>query len=139
MLLGGGCGISGCEKEIEELSSALNAPVVSTLMGLGSYNKENFFGLIGMHGKRAANFSLVKSDLIIAVGTRFNDRVASNSGSYGKNKKILHIDVDKAEINKNLISHYNIVGDAKAVLKELLPKLKQRENTEFMEEVRSKV
>lgn len=139
ILLGGGCGISGCEKEIEELSSALNAPVVSTLMGLGSYNKENFFGLIGMHGKRAANFSLVKSDLIIAVGTRFNDRVASNSGSYGKNKKILHIDVDKAEINKNLISHYNIVGDAKAVLKELLPKLKQRENTEFMEEVRSKV
>lgn len=139
ILIGGGCGISACEKEAEELSRRLNAPVASTLMGLGCYTKENFFGMVGMHGNKASNLSLVKSDLIIAIGTRFNDRVASNKSCYGKGKKIIHIDVDKAEINKNLKVHLGLVGNAKDILRELLPLVDRRDTSEFLEDIRSKV
>ena len=140
IVTGGGCGISGSETEVEKLAELLKAPVVSTLMGLGCYNKKDrFFGMIGMHGKRAANMAMVKSDLIIAVGTRFNDRVASNKGAYGKNGKIIHIDVDKAEINKNLTVDYSLVGNAKQILQELLLLVKEKESMDFLEEIRSKV
>lgn len=139
IIVGGGCGISGSEKEIEELAGRLNAPVVSTIMGLGCYNGDNFFGIVGMHGKRAANLAMVKSDLIIAVGTRFNDRVAGNKSCYGKGKKIIHIDVDKAEINKNLTTYKSLVGDAREILAKLLPFVKQRDSFEFLEDIRSKV
>lgn len=139
ILVGGGCGMSGSEEQVEKLAKLLKAPVVSTLMGLGSYNKESFFGIVGMHGKKAANLALVKSDLIICVGSRFNDRVASNVNSFGKQKRIIHIDIDKAEINKNMAVYQSLVGDAKEVLAKLVPLIKQRDTDEFLQDIKSKV
>lgn len=139
ILIGGGCGISGCEKEIKLLADALNAPVASTLMGLGCYNGDKFFGLVGMHGKKASNLSMVKSDLVIAIGTRFNDRVVANINSFGKQKRIVHIDVDKAEINKNITPFLSLVGDAKEILSKLLPLVIEKDNREFLDSIIDRV
>ncbi|MBQ9625262.1 MAG: acetolactate synthase large subunit, partial [Clostridia bacterium] len=138
ILLGGGCGLSNCDDEVKELSKRLKCPVVSTLMGLGSYTGDNFFGMVGMHGSKAANYALVKADLIIAIGTRFNDRVASSAGCYGKGK-LIHIDIDKAEIDKNQRTNHNLVGDAKTILKELLPFIAEKEGDEFLSAVKEQV
>lgn len=137
ILVGGGCGNSSCEKEIDELAKKLCCPVVSTLMGLGVYSGDNFLGMAGMHGKKQSNMSLVKSDLIIAVGSRFNDRVASNKNSFGKGKKIIHIDIDKAEINKNLIANHYCVGDAKKVLADILKTVKEKTDNTFLNDMKA--
>ena len=92
-------------------------------MGLGSYDTAapEYTGMIGMHGTKASNIGVNTCDLLIAVGARFSDRVISDSARFARNAKILHIDIDPAEIDKNVRSAQSLVGDARAILKKLLP------------------
>ena len=128
LYIGGGVIISGGCKEIRELAKIANIPVVSTLMGLGCFDSthELFLGMPGMHGTCAANHALIECDLLIAVGVRFDDRVTGNLKAFAKDAKIIHIDIDPAEISKNVKAHVPVVGDAKRVLSKLLEYVEPR-------------
>ncbi|NMA94624.1 MAG: acetolactate synthase large subunit, partial [Clostridiales bacterium] len=106
ILAGGGITISGASQSLVSFAKHIGSPVVSTLMGLGGFPADNdlFLGMVGMHGTRYANYALTGSDLIIAVGTRFSDRVVSDRERFGNGSKIIHIDIDAAEIDKNVTS-----------------------------------
>ncbi len=123
---GGGVRISGAGDELRELIGKADIPAAYTLMAAGvlGYGEKNNLGLIGMHGYYSANAAANRSDVMIAIGTRFSDRVALNTEKFGHNAKIIHIDIDPGEIGKNIIADYSIVGDVKHVLKELLPHIK---------------
>jgi len=120
---GGGVGISGASRELIELAEKINSPVASTLMGLGAFPASHplYAGMIGMHGHAAAARALAEADLILAVGVRFSDRVIGDGNSFGRGKKIIHIDIDDAEINKNVACDCGINADARAALAALLP------------------
>ena len=134
---GGGVISSGAEEEIKKLVSLTAAPVSSTLMGLGSFDTgaPEFTGMIGMHGTKASNIGASTCDLLVAVGARFSDRVISDSSKFAANAKILHIDVDPAEINKNVRAAHSLTGDAKEILKKLLPLIKQKKSLEWLEKI----
>ena len=102
--VGGGCVISGADKELAKFVELVDAPVCDSLMGKGAYDgrKPNYTGMLGMHGTKTSNLSVVDCDLLIAVGTRFSDRVLGNPKKFANKAKILHIDIDPAEINKNI-------------------------------------
>lgn len=122
VFVGGGAVQAGADHELQQFVRILKAPVVSSLMGLGAYPGTDpyFCGLIGMHGAKASNLSASKCDLLIAIGARFSDRVVSNPKRFAPNASILHIDIDPAEINKNIRAHGHIVGDVKIALQKLL-------------------
>lgn len=130
---GGGVVISEASEELKKLAKKINAPVSNSLMGLGSYDEEDelFTGMIGMHGTKASNLMITKSDLVICIGARFSDRVIC-SREHIKNAEIVHIDVDPAEINKNIKSEKYIIGDVKEVLKRLLPLIEESEKREWL-------
>lgn len=119
---GGGIISSNASEELREFAEKTDIPVTSTLLGLGGFpaNNELFLGMPGMHGTVYANYALAESDLIIAIGTRFDDRVTGKLSEFVKGAKVIHIDIDPAEISKNVKAHIPIVGDAKCVLKELI-------------------
>ncbi len=119
VLLGGGAAWSEAQHEIIELVKLIDAPVCDTLMGKGAFPGENdlYLGMIGMHGTKAANLAVTECDLLITIGARFSDRVTGNKKKFAKNAKVIHIDIDDAEINKNIRSNASVVGDAKEVLK----------------------
>ncbi len=119
VLLGGGAAWSEAQSEIIELVKLIDAPVCDTLMGKGAFPGENdlYLGMLGMHGTKAANLAVTECDLLITIGARFSDRVTGNKKKFAKNAKVLHIDIDDVEINKNIRSNASIVGDAKEVLK----------------------
>ncbi|MCL1814346.1 MAG: biosynthetic-type acetolactate synthase large subunit [Treponema sp.] len=122
---GGGINLSGASGEVVKLSTLLNAPVALSLMGTGAVPR-NFplcTGLIGMHGTTASNRAVQQADLLIAAGARFSDRVTSKPDRFARNAKILHIDMDPAEINKNRISDFSVVGDVKEILQRIIKKL----------------
>ena len=123
---GGGVKISGASDELRELVNKADIPAAYTLMAAGvlGYGEENNLGLMGMHGCYSANSAANRSDVMIAIGTRFSDRVALNSNKFGHNSKIVHIDIDPGEINKIIVSDYSIIGDVKTVLTALLEKIK---------------
>lgn len=125
LLCGGGVLKSGAAPEVLALSQALRAPVGTTLMGVGGFpaSHPNFTGLVGMHGTKAANTGLSGADLLIALGSRFNDRVTGDVSRFGKSAQIVQIDIDEAEINKNVRTFRSLLGDVKTVLKKLLPLL----------------
>lgn len=125
LLCGGGVLKSGAAPEVLALSQALHAPVGTTLMGVGGFpaSHPNFTGLVGMHGTKAANTGLSGADLLIALGSRFNDRVTGDVSRFGKNAQIVQIDIDEAEINKNVRTFRSLLGDVKTVLQKLLPLL----------------
>lgn len=133
---GGGIKISRACKELTEFAKKIDAPISTTLMAQDSVRNENplYTGMIGMHGTKASNIAATKCDLFIAIGARFSDRVISNPANI-KNAKIIHIDVDPAEINKNVKADTFIVGDAKSVLERLIPKVKEKENKEWTEKI----
>lgn len=137
ILSGGGVIISGAEKELFQLSERLGCPVINTIMGLGSIPGDNprFTGIVGMHGSKASNFAISHADLIIAIGTRFSDRVAGSPRTFGGTAKKVHIDIDRAEIDKNVIVDHHIIGDAKRVLSLLLPMVDKKDCAEWMAEV----
>ncbi|MBQ9416606.1 MAG: biosynthetic-type acetolactate synthase large subunit [Clostridia bacterium] len=137
LFYGGGVRNSGAEEEIRALIEKSDIPSAYTLMGAGvlSYGERNNLGLIGMHGRYSANCAADHADVIVAVGTRFSDRVALNTSLFGKNAKVIHIDIDPSEISKNIPTHLGVVGDVKEVLTELLPKIKEQKRTAWQEQV----
>lgn len=121
MLVGGGVAISGAEYEAVHVCEKMHMPVVSTLMGLGciSAYREQFLGMSGLHGHERANNAIANADVVLAVGTRFNDRVTGDRDKYSAHKTIIHIDIDPAELNKNIASTIDISGDMRTILKML--------------------
>lgn len=121
-ILGGGILSSGATKTVKRLLKRVSAPSVSTLMGMGVVpsNFPGYMGMIGMHGIYTANKAVEESDLVIAIGMRFDDRIVGNKNSFAKNAKIIHLDIDEAEIGKNIIPDFSIVGDAREILNKLL-------------------
>lgn len=126
---GGGVIIAGAHKELKELAEKCNIPVTTTLMGKGAFPEthELSLGMLGMHGTAYANFAVTECDLLIAVGARFDDRVTGHIERFAPNAKTIHIDIDPAEIGKNVRADIPTVGDVKNVLKELLNKVKPKE------------
>ncbi|WP_313130518.1 biosynthetic-type acetolactate synthase large subunit [Anaerocolumna sp.] len=137
IFLGGGAVISDAGNEVKEFVSKVHAPVTDTLMGKGAFDGEDplYTGMLGMHGTKAANLSVTKCDLLITIGSRFSDRVTGNISKFARNAKILQIDVDPAEINKNVNIHQSIIGDVGEVLKRLNERLEQQDHKSWVNQV----
>ncbi|MCR4791676.1 MAG: biosynthetic-type acetolactate synthase large subunit [Lachnospiraceae bacterium] len=135
--VGGGAIISGASEEVGELADLLDAPVCDTLMGKGAFdgNSKRYTGMIGMHGTKASNLGVTECDLLIALGARFSDRVTGNPKKFAENAKIVHIDVDAAEINKNIHVDACLVGDLKLTLKALNPLITKQNHSEWMNHI----
>ena len=134
---GGGVRISEAGDELRQLIETADIPASYTLMagGVLGYKERNNLGLIGMHGCYSANAAANRADVMLAIGTRFSDRVALNPEKFGHNARIVHIDIDPSEINKNIIADYSIVGDVKEVLTELLKHVKPKKRDEWSAQV----
>ena len=132
--LGGGVIASDASKEVLELAEKIQAPVCDTLMGKGGFDGKHplYTGMIGMHGTKTSNFGVSQCDLLIALGARFSDRVVGNASKFARDAKILHIDIDAAEINKNIKTTASVVGDLKEVLTKINAQLDKKENTEWV-------
>lgn len=141
IFVGGGAVISGASKELKEFVEKVDAPVTDSLMGKGAFNGENpyYTGMLGMHGTKTSNLSVMECDLLIAIGTRFSDRVIGNSKEYAKNAKILQIDIDPAEINKNIVVDFAIIGDVKEVLEQINQHLEQQYHKEWIDKVMARL
>lgn len=118
---GGGAVISEAIEEVTELAHKLHAPVANSLMGKGAFSETDdlYTGMLGMHGTKASNYGVSECDLLVVIGARFSDRVTGNAKKFATHAKILQIDVDPAEINKNVIANASVIGDVKEVLKRL--------------------
>ena len=125
IFVGGGAVIAGASEELVAFAHKIQAPVADSLMGKGAFDgkDELYTGMVGMHGTKTSNFGITECDLLIVVGARFSDRVTGNASKFAKNAKILQIDVDRAEINKNIRVTASIVGDAKTILRKLNARL----------------
>ena len=125
IFVGGGAVTAGASEELKALAHKIQAPVADSLMGKGAFDgkDELYTGMVGMHGTKTSNFGITECDLLIVVGARFSDRVTGNASKFAKNAKILQIDVDRAEINKNIRVTASIVGDAKVILRKLNARL----------------
>lgn len=132
--VGGGAVISDAYKEVRELAEILDTPVCDTLMGKGVMDGHDpkYTGMIGMHGTKASNFGVSECDLLIALGARFSDRVVGNAAKFASGAKILHIDIDAAEIDKNIKTTASVVGDLKEILTKINEKLPKQQHTEWM-------
>ena len=137
IFVGGGAVISGAEKELAKFADLLDASVCDSLMGKGAFDGTNkrYTGMLGMHGTKTANYSVTEADLLVVVGARFSDRVTGNAKKFAKNAKIIQIDIDPAEINKNILIDVCIEGDAKNVLAKLNEKLEQKDHKEWMKHI----
>lgn len=137
ILAGGGVITADASKELRKFAAKIDAPVCDTLMGKGAFDgtDERYTGMIGMHGTKVSNFGINKADLVIVVGARFSDRVTGNTSKFAKNAKIIHIDVDAAEINKNILVDCSVVGDAKEILKLLSTRVKTAKHEDWMQEI----
>ncbi len=140
IFVGGGAIASECEEELAHFAELTGAPVCDSLMGKGAYDgtKETYTGMLGMHGTKTSNFGVSKCDLLIVIGARFSDRVTGNTNKFASNAKIVQIDIDAAEINKNIRTDASIIGDAKEILKRLNKKLEGAEiqdKSEWMKEI----
>ena len=138
---GGGVILSGAQKELLELADRADAPIVSTLMGLGAVpaGSDRMLGMLGMHGTHAANIAMQRCDLLIAVGVRFSDRALGKAETFAPSAKVLHIDIDRAEINKNVSTTLHITGDARIVLELLLSRVSQKHHEQWMQQARSMI
>jgi acetolactate synthase I/II/III large subunit len=137
IFVGGGAVISEASEELSSFVDLVDAPVCDTLMGKGAFSGEDerYTGMLGMHGTKTSNLAVTECDLLITIGARFSDRVTGNIDKFAPDAKILQIDVDPAEINKNVITDQCIVGDVKIVLKRLNEKLKKQGHSEWMQHV----
>jgi len=134
---GGGVRISEAGDELRQLIERADIPASYTLMAAGvlGYGEKNNLGLIGMHGCYSANAAANRADVMLAIGTRFSDRVALNPDKFGHNARIVHIDIDPSEINKNITADYSIVGDVKEVLCELLKHVKPAKHEAWSKQI----
>ncbi len=137
IIAGGGVITADASQELKKFAEKIDAPVCDTLMGKGAFDGTDarYTGMIGMHGTKVSNFAVNKADLVVVVGARFSDRVIGNASKFAVNAKIIHIDVDEAEIDKNILVECSVVGDAKEVLKMLSSRIKNTEKPEWMEEI----
>ena len=135
--LGGGAIISGASAEVAEFAELIDAPVCDTLMGKGAFpgTDKLYTGMLGMHGTKTSNYGVTKCDLLIVLGARFSDRVTGNAAKFANNAKIVQIDVDAAEINKNVVVESSIIGDVKEVLKRLNARLEPMHHDEWIAEI----
>ncbi len=142
VLAGGGIIISGASKELMEFVDILGAPVATSLMGKGGFPEDHplALGMIGMHGRKAGNYAINDADVIFAIGCRFSDRTTANVGCFATESKIIHVDIDPAEIGKNVAVDVPVVGDAKTVLsdmnKVLKAKIKKGGKTEWLSKIK---
>ncbi len=137
ILVGGGAVRSDAAEELKRFQTKVQAPVCDTLMGKGAFDghDRNYTGMIGMHGTKTSNYGVMQADVLIVVGARFSDRVIGNAKTFAHNAKIIHIDVDAAEINKNIPVDCSIIGDAKVVLRQLTARLEQLDHTEWLTKI----
>ena len=138
VFVGGGAIASGADAQLNEFVHKIDSPVADTLMGKGAFNGTDplYTGMLGMHGTKASNLGVSHCDLLIAIGTRFSDRVLGNPKTFAKNAKILQIDIDPVEINKNICVSASIIGDVKAVLTVINRRLEAQEHKEWMNTVK---
>lgn len=136
---GGGIGISGAEKELLELAEKANIPVSESLMARSSFpaNHPLCTWMIGMHGTKASNMGVTECDLLISLGSRFSDRVILDSSKFAQNAKVVHIDIDPAEINKNIPAYTSLVGDLKQILNRLIPSVEKKERKKWIEQIQA--
>ena len=129
IFVGGGAVLSDANEELKEFVDKVDAPVCDSLMGKGAYDgtSERYTGMLGMHGTKTSNLGVSECDLLIAIGTRFSDRVFGNPKKFAHQAKILQLDIDPAEINKNIQVNAKVIGDVKEILKILNSKLEQQE------------
>ena len=139
IFVGGGAISSGANEEIEEFVGRVHAPVCDSLMGKGAYpgTSDLYTGMLGMHGTKTSNYGVSECDLLIVIGSRFSDRVIGNASKFAENAKIIQIDIDAAEINKNIMVDLGLVGDIKAVLSEINGKLMQQHHDKWVEKIQN--
>ncbi len=137
ILAGHGIILSGAHTELRQLAEQGNIPISTTLLGIGSIPESHPLNLrmMGMHGEAWTNQAIQSADLLIALGMRFDDRVTGNLASYAKNADVIHVDIDPAEINKNVVTDIGIVGDVKAVLGQLLPLVEYRDRSGWFAQI----
>ena len=137
VFVGGGAVLSGASQELKEFVDKLDAPVTDSLMGKGAFpgTDPRYTGMLGMHGTKASNFGVSECDLLVVMGARFSDRVTGNTEKFAKNAKIIQLDIDPVEINKNVLITEEIIGDLKYVLKTLNKRLKQQNHAEWLEKI----
>lgn len=137
IFVGGGAVLSDASKEVTEFAHKLDAPVCDSLMGKGAFSgvDELYSGMLGMHGTKASNFGVSQCDLLVVIGARFSDRVTGNAKKFAKHAKILQIDIDPAEINKNVLAHASVTGDVKQVLDILNARIEQQEHKEWKQQI----
>ena len=138
IFVGGGAISSGASEEVRELARKIQAPVTDTLMGKGAFPGEDplYTGMLGMHGTKTSNLGVTECDLLITIGARFSDRVTGNARNFARNAKILQIDVDAAEINKNVIVDASVIGDVKEVLKRLNDRVVPKDHTYWLTHIK---
>lgn len=137
VFVGGGAVLSGASEELKEFVNKLDAPVTDSLMGKGAFpgTDPRYTGMLGMHGTKTSNYGVSECDLLVVLGARFSDRVTGNTATFAKNAKILQIDIDAAEINKNVLVSEEIIGDLKEVLSILNRYLRQQDHAKWMEHI----
>lgn len=135
--VGGGVVRSGAAEDVREFAGKIQAPVTSSLMGLGGFpaTDELFTGMLGMHGSKASNVAATQCDLLIGIGVRFSDRATGNIGGFAPDAKILQIDIDPAEINKNVIVNHSVIGSIDKIIPILNEKIKEKDNEEWLKQV----
>lgn len=139
VFVGGGAVLADASEELKRFVEKIQAPVADSLMGKGAFDgrDKNYTGMLGMHGTKTSNLGVMESDLLIVVGARFSDRVMGNSKTFAKNAKIIHIDVDAAEINKNIPCDCSIIGDAKVILRKLNARIDRLDHTDWLNHIYS--
>ena len=137
IFVGGGAITSGAAEELRKFAHTINSPVTDSLMGKGAFSGEDelYTGMLGMHGTKTSNLGVTKCDLLITVGARFSDRVTGNTAKFAQNAKIIQIDVDVAEMNKNVMISAGVVGDIKVVLDRLNERLEQQDHAEWVTKI----
>ncbi len=137
IFVGGGAVISEASEELMEFAQRLHAPVADSLMGKGAFDgrHELYTGMLGMHGTKASNLGVTHCDLLITIGARFSDRVVGNARTFAKNARIIQIDVDPAEINKNIVVDCSVIGDVKEVLKRMNSRIEDHNHDEWLKYV----
>ena len=134
---GGGIISANAHEALRKLMNKASIPAVNTIMAIGCLGEHDVLnlGMVGMHGRNSSNLAIEDSDLLIAIGTRFSDRVALNTKHFAPNAKIVHIDIDNSEINKNILADFNIVGHAKKVLEAVLPYIEENPRKDWIKKI----
>ena len=137
IFIGGGAILSGASEELYTFAKKVDAPVTDSLMGKGAFPGTDplYTGMLGMHGTKTSNYGVSECDLLIVIGARFSDRVTGNAQKFAQNAKIIQIDVDVAEMNKNVMISAGVVGDIKVVLDRLNERLEQQDHTEWVAKI----